>query len=323
MSETDNPLVAEAPENGDGPGPLTSGNGDYGWAGGIGIAESAMDTYNGIQDGNWVEGGLGAIGLVAEGASAAIDPFGWLMSSVASFLMEHVEPLKEMLDSVCGDPPVIQSYSETWSNVAGRLDETRNTFANAVKNGTAGWTGDAADAYRASCAEQEETLAGASTVAGAISTVVMIMGEVVTFVRETVRDLIADLVGKLISWVLETVCSLGFGTPVVVAQAVAAISKWATRIAELLQKLVGTIRKVSPLLGELAEVFGSIIRVCGKIAGKVTGLDVISTGNITPGGFFQRGGPDTPDLGGSAPGGGGAPGGGSAPVVAAPRWWWR
>lgn len=311
MPEGSNPLVAQAPQDGDGPGPLTSGNGDYGWAGGIGIAESAMDVFNGIKDGNWVEGGLGMLGLAAEGAAAAIDPFGWLMSSVASFLMEHVQPLKDMLDSVCGDPPVIQSYSETWSNVASSLQDTQVTFANAVKNGTTGWTGAAADAYRDSCKEQEETIGGAATVAGAISTVVMIMGEVVSFVRETVRDLIADLVGKLISWVMETVFSLGFGTPVVVAQAVTAISKWATKIADLLKKLLDTIRRVSPLLGKLADVFASIIKVCGKIAGKVTGLDVISTKNIVPGGFLHRGGADIPTPGGRGGGSGGGSGSGS------------
>ncbi|RBM22914.1 hypothetical protein DI005_04555 [Prauserella sp. PE36] len=308
-----NSLVADAPQDGDGPGPLTSGNGDYGYAGGIGIAESAIDTFNGIKDGNWVEGGLGVLGLAAEGAAAAIDPFGWLMSSVASFLMEHIQPLKDMLDSVCGDPPVIQSYSETWSNVATHLDETKVSFANAVANGTTGWTGAAADSYRESCKEQEETIAGAASVAGSISTVVMIFGEVVSFVRETVRDLIADLVGKLIAWVLETVFSLGFGTPVVVAQAVTAISKWGAKIAELLKKLLETIRKVSPLLGKLGDILAKILKVSGKIAGKVTGLDVINTRNITPGGFLQRGGPDvdTPGGGGSGGGSGSGSGGGS------------
>jgi hypothetical protein len=308
-----NPLVAEAPQDGAGPGPLTAGNGDYGYAGGIGIAESAMDAFNGISEGNWVEGGLGVLGLAAEAASAAIDPFGWLMSSVASFLMEHMQPLKDMLDWLAGDPPVIQSYSETWANVAASLEETQVTFTNAVKNGTSGWTGAGADAYRESTAEQAEAIAGAATVSSAISTVVMIMGEVVAFVRETVRDLIADLVGKLISWVLETVFSLGFGTPVVVAQAVTAISKWAARIAELVQKLLGTIKRVSPLLGKLAEVFTTIIKLFGKLAGKITGLDVISTKNITPGGFFQHGSGDFdgPSGGNGGNGGSGGPGGGS------------
>ena len=54
-----NPLVADAKKDPDGPGAFTAGNGDYGWAGGIGIAESSMDAFNGIKDGDWVSEALG------------------------------------------------------------------------------------------------------------------------------------------------------------------------------------------------------------------------------------------------------------------------
>ncbi|MFE5570743.1 hypothetical protein ACFQ68_37515 [Amycolatopsis japonica] len=301
-----NPLVANAPTDGDGPGPLTAGNSEYGYGAGIGVAESAMDAFNGISNGDWIGGGLGVLSLAGELASAAIDPFGYLMSSVASFLMEHMQPLKDMLDAVAGDPPVIQSYSETWGNVAKKLEDTQVEFSNAVKNGTTGWTGEAADQYRKQAAEQAEAISGAATVAGAISTVVMIFGEIVTFVREFIRQLIADAVGKLIAWVMETVFSLGFGTPVVVAQAVTAIAKWAAKIADKLKELCDAMRRVSPLLGKLADVFEKIIKIFGKIAGKVTGLDVINTKNIKPGGFIQRGG-----SGGGSGGSGGGSGSGS------------
>ncbi|WP_409462610.1 hypothetical protein [Amycolatopsis sp. GA6-003] len=301
-----NPLVAESKKDGDGPGPFTEGNGDYGYATGINIAESATDAWKGIADGDWVSGGLGVASLAGEIAGAAIDPFGYLMSSVASFLMEHVQPLKDMLDSVAGNPPVIQSYADTWGNVAKALQERQKDLENAVKTGTAEWKGDGADAYRKSAAEAAEAIGGAATVASAIGTVTMIMGQVVAFVRGLVRQLIADLVGKLISWVMEEVFSLGFGTPLVVAQAVTAISKWGEKISELLTKLCETMRRVSPLLGKLAEVFTKIIKVLGKLAGKVTGLDVISTKNIKAGGFFHRGG-----SGGGAGGSGGGHHGGS------------
>ncbi|MFC3451005.1 hypothetical protein [Amycolatopsis speibonae] len=307
-----NPLVAKAPTDGDGPGPLTAGNSDYGYGAGIGVAESAMDAFNGISNGDWIGGGLGVLSLAGEIASTAIDPFGYLMSSVASFLMEHMQPLKDMLDAVAGDPPVIQSYSETWGNVAKKLEDTQVEFSNAVKNGTTGWSGDAADQYRKQAAEQAEAISGAATVAGAISTVVMIFGEIVSFVREFIRQLIADAVGKLISWVMETVFSLGFGTPVVVAQAVTAIAEWAARIADKLKELCDAMRRVSPLLGKLADVFEKIIKIFGKIAGKVTGLDVINTRNIKPGGFVQRGGrggSGGPDGGGSGSGSGDGPDG--------------
>ncbi|MGW3967354.1 hypothetical protein ACWED2_46590, partial [Amycolatopsis sp. NPDC005003] len=251
--------------------------------------------------------------LAGEIAGAAIDPFGYLMSSVASFLMEHVQPLKDMLDSVAGNPPVIQSYADTWGNVSKALGERKADFDNAVKNGTSGWSGEGAEAYRKFAAEHSEALSGAATVAGAISTVTMIMGQIVSFVRETVRQLIADLVGKLISWVMEEVFSLGFGTPVVVAQASAAIAKWGKKIGELLKKLTDTIRKVSPLLGKLVDIFGKIAKVFGKALGKVSGLDGLK---VKEGGFVRKipkegGGPHTRahgDGGSSGDGDGGSPG---------------
>ncbi|WP_410641434.1 hypothetical protein [Amycolatopsis sp. lyj-346] len=297
-----NPLVADAKQDPDGPGAFTAGNGDYGWAGGIGIAESSMDAFNGIKDGDWVSGGLGMLSLAGEVAGAAIDPFGYLMSSVASFLMEHVQPLKDMLDSVAGNPPVIQSYADTWGNVSKALGERKTDFDNAVKNGTTGWTGAGADAYRKFAAEHSDALSGAATVAGAIGTVTMIMGQVVSFVREMVRQLIADLVGKLIAWVMETVFSLGFGTPVVVAQASVAIAKWGKKIGELLKKLTDTIRKVSPLLSKLVDLFEKIAKVFGKVLGKVSGLDGLK---VKEGGFVRK----IPKEGGAGPR---AHGGGSA-----------
>ncbi|MEU6155010.1 hypothetical protein ABZ816_34000 [Actinosynnema sp. NPDC047251] len=54
-------------------------------------------------------------------------------------LMEHVRPLKDMLDWLAGDPPVIESYSTTWGNVAGELGEVAVDYRAAVASGTAGW----------------------------------------------------------------------------------------------------------------------------------------------------------------------------------------
>ncbi|MEU5691988.1 hypothetical protein [Actinosynnema sp. NPDC020468] len=304
-----NRLVASAPA--EPTGFFNAGTGDNGWATGFSIADSAMDAYKGLFEGGWIEGGLGVVGLVADAASMAIDPFGTLLSSAASFLMEHVQPLKEALDWLAGDPPVIQSYSTTWNNVSQELGAIAGDYKAAV-DGTGEWTGAAAESYRKAAGEQLDALSGAASTAGSVGTVVGVMGMVVGFVREMVRDLIADLVAKLITWVLEAVFTLGFGTPVIVAQAVTAISKWAARIGELIQKLITTIKRVSPLLGKLVEIFTKIMKVVGKLTGKVTGLDVISTKSVKPGGLFPsanapdlspstRGGPPSPSTPDSSP----------------------
>ncbi|WP_051773187.1 hypothetical protein [Saccharothrix sp. NRRL B-16314] len=319
----ENPLVAAPPAE---PGGfINAGTGDNGWATGISIAESAMDTYNGIKDGNWIEGGLGLVGLAADAAAMAIDPFGTLLSSAASFLMEHVQPLKDMLDWLAGDPPVIESYSTTWNNVATELGKIAEDYNAAIKSGTEGWTGAAAEAYRTNSKAHGDALSGAASAAGTVGTVVGLMGMVVGFVREMVRDLIADLVGKLIAWVLEAAFTLGFGTPVIVAQAVTAISKWAAKIAKIIQDLLNTIKKVSPMLKRLVEVFEKIMKVVGKLAGKATATadsprSDVPTGSSRPGRDPSSGSDGDSPRGGPAPGGNGPMGevrggpSGSSPV---------
>src|SRR5215470_577086 len=238
---------------------------------GIGIAESANDLANGISNGDWVEAGLGAVGTGLEVLSMVIDPVGTLASYGVGWLIEHVKPLKEALDWLAGDPPVIRSFSETWGNVAHEIDAIAQDFNSETASGTSGWTGEAADAYRGHSAEVADALAGAGSLADGISTGVMIMGEIVAAVREIVRDLVAELVGKLITWALEEVASLGFATPVVVAQATAAISKVTTKIADFVRKLVKTIGNVTPRIRKVMDKLDEIIQKLTRLARKADG----------------------------------------------------
>jgi RHS repeat-associated protein len=251
-----NPLVAQAQSQ-------TTG------VTGIGIAESAVDLSNGVKDGSWVEFGMGALGVGMEVLSLVIDPIGTLAQYGVSWLIEHVKPLKDALDWLAGNPPVIQSYADTWTNVAKEVSAVAGDLGNEGKTGTAGWTGDAAEAYRGTVAEQQDAITGAGTLADGISTGVMVMGQVVAMVRETVRDLVAELVGKLISWALEEASTLGFATPVVAAQATAAITKAIEKVSDLIRKLVKTIGNVAPKIRKIVDKLGEIIEKLSKLGKKI------------------------------------------------------
>ncbi|QFU86365.1 DUF6531 domain-containing protein [Amycolatopsis sp. YIM 10] len=250
-----NPLVAQAQSQ-------TTG------VTGIGIAESAVDLANGVSDGSWVEAGLGAVGVGLEVLSLVVDPIGTLASYGVSWLIEHVQPLKEALDWLAGDPPVIQSFSETWANVAAEVNAIAGDLGNEVTNGTAGWQGEGAEAYRGAAAEQADALAGAASLADGISAGVMIMGTVVAAVRELVRDLVAELVGKLITWALEAAATLGFATPAIAVQATTAITKTISKISEFIRKLVKTIGNVSPKIRKIIDKLGEIIEKLSKMLRK-------------------------------------------------------
>lgn len=283
-----------------------------------------MDAYHGVADGDWIEAGLGVAGLAMEGVGLAVDPFDTLLSYGASWLMEHLEPLKEALDWLAGDPPVIEAFATTWQNVATEIAAIRDEFAAAVESDTVAWRGPAADAYRRATAAQAEALAGVSAVASGVGTVVQLMGAVVSFVREFVRDLIADLVSRLIVYVMETVGSFGLATPVVVAQAVSLISQYAVRIADLLRKLIRTIKNVSPRIGKLIEVFEKAWDLFRRMQrfkeakvqqfkdAALRGVDNVLGTNFAKAG--RRGGPDGPDGGSGGSGGSGGGRGGTADV---------
>ncbi|UJW34457.1 DUF6531 domain-containing protein [Saccharothrix sp. AJ9571] len=280
-----NPLVAQAQSQ-------TTG------VTGIGIAESAVDLANGVSDGSWVEAGLGAVGVGLEVLSMVVDPIGTLASYGVSWLIEHVQPLKEALDWLAGDPPVIQSFSETWANVAAEVNAIAGDLGNEVTNGTAGWQGEGADAYRGAAAEQADALAGAASLADGISAGVMIMGTVVAAVRELVRDLVAELVGKLIAWALEAAATLGFATPVIAAQATAAITKTISKISEFIRKLVKTIGNVSPKIRKIIDKLGEIIEKLSKMlrkGGKPGGGTTPSSAKTPPKSPDTPNSPNSPD----------------------------
>ncbi|HWO59066.1 MAG TPA: RHS repeat-associated core domain-containing protein [Umezawaea sp.] len=267
---------------------------------GIGIAESAQGLAHGISNGDWVEAGLSAAGVGLEVLSMVIDPLGTLASYGVSWLIEHVRPLKEALDWFAGDPPVIQSFSETWANVAKEVNAVAKELTDQAAAGTSGWSGAAADAYRGHAGEAADAISGAGALADGISAGVMIMGEVVSFVREFIRDMVGELVGKLISWALETVATLGLATPVVVAQATAAISKAVSKISDLVRKLVKTISNVGPRIRKVISKLDEIMAKLGKLLRKADGGTPGSPGKhapdgTTPSSVKSPDGPSSPD----------------------------
>lgn len=229
---------------------------------GIGIAESAMDIYNGVDNKSWIEGGLGVAGTGLEALSLAMDPVGTLLQYAVSWLMEHVKPLSDALDWLAGDADQIAAYAQTWKNVGQATCSVATDFGAEIANGTAGWDGASADAYRARAKEQQDKIQAAGTGANTIGTVVQAVGVLVGAVREIVRDLVAECVATLIAripqWVAEIAGTLGAATPHVVASAVSLISKWVNRIKDFIVKLTRSLENLRPLMKQLGDVWESI-----------------------------------------------------------------
>ncbi|WUL53142.1 DUF6531 domain-containing protein [Amycolatopsis sp. NBC_00348] len=257
---------------------------------GVPLLESANDLKQGIESGDWASVAMGAVGVALDALSMAMDPFGSILAAGVGWLLEHVGPLSAALDALTGDADQIKAQSQTWANVAEELGAVGTDLTDMVKADLQSWSGNAADQYRQRAADTVDILTAAQKGCEGASSGVKTAGEVVAAVRMLVRDIIAELVGHLISWALQVVFTLGIGLTWVVPQVVAAVAKTASKIADLVKKLVKALKALVPLLKKAGTLFDDAAKALRKIKpGKVDAPRPIKE---KPGGKKGDGGPD-------------------------------
>jgi len=252
-----NPLVAERQDS-------TKGHS------GVPLLESAIDLKEGIEKGDWAAVAMGAVGTALDALSMAMDPFGSILAAGVGWLLEHVGPLSDALDALTGDADQIKAQAETWSNIAKELGAIGTELSDLVEADLQTWAGDAADRYRERSQDTVTVLTAAQKGCEGASSGVKTAGEVVAAVRTLVRDIIAELVGHLISWALQVLFTLGIGLTWVVPQVVTAVAKTASKITGLTTKLVKALKGLMPLLKKADTLFDDAAKALRELSsGKV------------------------------------------------------
>ncbi|MEU0791114.1 DUF6531 domain-containing protein [Amycolatopsis sp. NPDC005961] len=232
---------------------------------GISLLESANDLKSAIESGDWASVAMGAVGTALDALSMAMDPFGAILAAGVGWLIEHVGPLKEALNGLTGNADEIAAQSETWKNVATELGSIGQDLTGMVKTDISSWTGTAADTYRQRAQDTVTLLETAQKGCEGASSGVKTAGEVVAAVRALVRDIIAELVGHLISWALQVIFTLGIGMTWVVPQVIGAVAKTASKIADLVKRLVTALKALVPLLKRAGDLFGDAAKALKNI----------------------------------------------------------
>src|SRR5690625_4774143 len=123
--------------------------------GGTGFAfyEDYQGISQAIESGSWIDGSIAGLGMALNAASTVIDPFSTLLAMGIEWAMEQIEPLKEALDCLAGDPETIETVAMTWDNIANELYSIAEEFQAAIESEIPTWQDDAADAYREMASE--------------------------------------------------------------------------------------------------------------------------------------------------------------------------
>lgn len=244
MTTPANPLVAQPAA--DSPSP---------WAG-VWIAEDIDQIASGIADRSWVEGTLGVLGGGLDALAMVTDPVGALLQYGIAWLIEHVKPLSEALDWLAGDPARIAAHAQTWRNVAASLGADADDLARAVRRDVADWSGAASEAYGQWAGRREQAVRALARAADTMALMTEGAGLLIGTVRLMVRDAVATVVARLITYAAELIATLGAATPLVVEQVTTLCASWGAKIARWLKDLLASLRRLSTegdRLGRLIE----------------------------------------------------------------------
>ncbi|WP_438388461.1 hypothetical protein [Actinopolyspora saharensis] len=244
-----NPLVEE-------PTPLVSGED------GIAVYDFGKDAATAIDGQDWCEAGIDIGAGALDVTMALADPFGTLLSSAFAWMMEHVSPLPEMLNSIAGNPDVVHANAHTWARISDHLNRAADNMGEAVNSDTAGWKGAAAETYRAMGDGEAKLISGAAKAADAVGAAVSGAGTAVQIVRTIVRDLIAsaaaDLTEKLAKWAAAAGLSLGLATPAIVADGIRLVAEWSSRVAKWLDKIVSSFRQLARIVENVKPALSKV-----------------------------------------------------------------
>ncbi|MGW4941818.1 WXG100 family type VII secretion target [Actinoplanes sp. NPDC004185] len=241
-----NPLVAGEADN-----PVSP------WAGAW-IAEDIEAVLGGIRSGSWIESTIGAVSAGLDALAFISDPIGGLLQYGVAWIIEHVKPLSEALDWLAGDPGQIAAHAQTWRNVAASLRDRSVDLDRAVRWDTADWSGRAADAYRAWSGQQRDAAGALASAADTMAGITEGAGMLIAGVRVMVRDAIAVVVSRLISYAAEEVFTLGLATPLVIEQVSTLCAAWAAKIATWLRGLISSLARLRGLSDTVTEAIDAL-----------------------------------------------------------------
>jgi uncharacterized protein YukE len=215
---------------------------------GSSLGDSIEGLVQAIKSEGWVDDVLAGAGLGVEVAATVMDPISALLANGLGWAMEYFEPLRKMLDDLTGKPDVITSHAQTWNNMATELNNMSTELAQFVEKDMPKWTGPASDAYHNLMQNNANAIGGLSATSAAMAVATEGAGGLVQFTRETVRDLIADLVARVIVWAVEAIFVVTI--PVIASQIMAAVVKWAGRILTYTGALITSLTNLSKLLND-------------------------------------------------------------------------
>lgn len=260
--------------------PFTPGQGyttgDSSWFEGLPIIDSVLTLVElaqsepksgleGLQQ--WIDATAAGIDIVGTAASDVTGDWGGaIVAPAVSWALEHVKPLRLLLDEVTGNQDAVNAVANTWHNMSQHLAQAARTYQDQAGRTDQFWQGEAGDAYRGKQATGlVEAMASAAALSDVFGTLVYILGRVVGIVHDFIRELIAAAIGQIVQDVAEALTIVGAAaipaqTSGEIARLTGVAAKAVARATKEAFSASALAKQILPVLSELLGIIDHLTK---------------------------------------------------------------
>ncbi|WP_229904923.1 hypothetical protein [Lentzea cavernae] len=281
---------------------------------GAGMVDTVAGLVKAAQDQDSASIAAFSVGLAFDVVGAALNPLGAVLGAGVGWLIDHIFFLREPLDLLIGDNIAIRQETEKLKEDAAGYEGLASGHLDALRK-LDGWTGEAAERFRATMSHVAKELEAIGSAVNASAKLMGTMGAVVTAVRSLVRDIIAMVIGNLIGGAL---VAMGLAPITLGASVVAFVGTAVATALEALARIMGHIAKLKSLLtssSKAADDLGTALTNMSDDAARFTRGGGSSSVSTPP---PLRGNGDTPSINGGGGAGGPRPPAADVPPVQRP-----
>jgi hypothetical protein len=198
-----------------------------------------------IQAQGWVAPGLGRPNSALGFLNSGINPLSGLAAAGLSWFTPLVSFLGDGLSQLQGgDGASVSTGSQAFGSAGSDLGGLADTYRQSTTEQTSGWTGQAADDYRASAGQNADAVAGLGEGSNSTASAIVGAGQVVAQCIAEVTELIAEAVSQIVPIMTQAVARAGETNGESIAEAippcVAIAVEYALRIAAKLAALMAS-----------------------------------------------------------------------------------
>lgn len=196
----------------------------------------------------WLDSALTTVSAGTTALSVLSNPLHALFSGAANWAMEHIEPLKDWMNKLTGEPEHVRQAAAGWRGIGERLQADAASLNQSVTTDMAETEGLAVSAY---ADMQRDTAAHIAVLGGYAKALAFLLEEastVVQKVRELVCKAISDVAAQAGQSAILTGCTLGLGTPIAIKQAADKVAEWAKKLSNIVNavpRMAQAIQKTS------------------------------------------------------------------------------